>query len=113
MVVKHLAHLYIHHGENFMKRIAALLVCLSLTSVASAKPFETFDAKLKATQGMSESGDLKNIRPLSCKPVGGSAVTVLAQTDYFSQVKIVDGNCQGLVGWVDTSNLVKASGSSD
>jgi hypothetical protein len=90
-----------------MKRIAALLVCLSLNSVASAKPFETFDAKLKETQGMNETGDLSKIKPLSCKPLAGNAVTVLEQVGYLSQVKIVSGQCQGLVGWVDTINLVK------
>ena len=90
-----------------MKRIAALLVCLSLISVASAKPFETFDATLKDTQGMNETGDLSKIKPLSCKPLAGTAVTVLAQVGYLSQVKIVNGTCQGLVGWVDTINLVK------
>ncbi|MBU1775186.1 MAG: hypothetical protein KJ899_00895 [Gammaproteobacteria bacterium] len=96
-----------------MKRIAALLVFLSLISAASAKPFETFDAKLKDTQGMNETGDLSKIHPLSCRPLAGAAVTVLAQTDSLSQVKIVNGQCQGLVGWVDTKNLVKASGSTD
>ena len=95
-----------------MKRFAALLVCLSLTSVVSAKPFETFDAKLKDTLGMNETGDLSKIKPLSCKPLAGTAVTVLAQTDSLSQVKIVNGQCQGLVGWVDTKNLVK-SGAAD
>ena len=90
-----------------MNRIAALLVCLSLTSVVSAKPFESFDAKLKDTQGMNETGDLSKIKPLSCKPLAGTAVTVLAQIGSLSQVKIVDGSCQGLVGWVDTINLVK------
>jgi hypothetical protein len=96
-----------------MKRIAALLVFLSLISIASAKPFETFDAKLKDTQGMNETGDLSKIHPFSCRPTAGTAVTVLAQTDTLSQVKVVSGQCQGLVGWVDTNNLVKASGSSD
>jgi hypothetical protein len=96
-----------------MKRIAALLVCIFLISVASAKPFETFDAKLKDTQGMNETGDLSKIHPLSCRPSAGTAVTVLAQTDSLSQVKIVSGQCQGLVGWVDTTNLVKTSGSAD
>lgn len=93
-----------------MKIITALLVCFSLISIASAKPFETFDAKLKDTLGMNETGDLSKIHPLSCKPSAGTAVTVLAQTDTLSQVKIVNGQCQGLVGWVDTTNLVKASG---
>jgi hypothetical protein len=96
-----------------MKRIAALLVCLLLTSVASAKPFVTFDAKLKDTLGMNETNDLSKIQSLSCKPMAGTAVTVLAQSGYLSQVKIVDGQCQGLLGWVDTKNLVKASGSAD
>jgi hypothetical protein len=90
-----------------MKRFAALLVCLSLTSVAFAKPFASFDAKLKDTLGMNETGDLSKIKPLSCKPLAGTAVTVLAQSGYLSQVKIVSGECQGLVGWVDTANLVK------
>jgi hypothetical protein len=91
-----------------MQRIAALLVCLSLSAVVSAKPFESFDAKLKDTQGMNETGDLSTIHPLSCKPLAGTAVTVLAQINSLSQVKIVNGQCQGLVGWVDTTNLVKA-----
>jgi hypothetical protein len=96
-----------------MKRIVALLVCLSLTSVASAKPFETFDAKLKDTLGMNETSDISKIQPLSCRPLAGAAVTVLAQTGYLSQVKIVNGKCQGLVDWVDTTNLVKSSANAD
>jgi len=96
-----------------MKRIAALLVCLTLTTVATAKPFITFDAKLKDTLGMNETSDLSKIQPLSCKPLAGTAVTVLAQTDSLSQVKIVNGQCQGLIGWVDTKNLIIASGSAD
>jgi hypothetical protein len=90
-----------------MTRIAALLLCLSLISVASAKPFETFDAKLKDSLGMNETNDLSKIQLVSCHPVAGNAVTVLTQYGYLSQVKIVDGTCQGLVGWVSTANLVK------
>ena len=94
-----------------MKRIAALLVCLSLSSVVSAKPFESFDAKLKDSLAVSETSDPTKVQMLSCKPVGGTAVTVLAQTGVpflMSQVKINDGSCQGLVGWVTSANLVKA-----
>jgi hypothetical protein len=92
-----------------MTRIAALLLFLSLTSVASAKPFETFDTKLKdTTLGMNETSDISKIQLVSCKPVGGTSVTVLAQVGYLSQVKIVSGTCQGLNGWVSTANLVKA-----
>jgi hypothetical protein len=97
-----------------MKRIAALLFCLTLTSVASAKPFKIFDTKLKDTAlGMNETSDISKIQLVSCKPVGGTAVTVLAQIGYLSQVKIVSGSCQGLNGWVSTANLAKASGSVD
>ena len=92
-----------------MTRIAALLLFLSLTSVASAKPFETFDTKLKdTTLGMNETSNISKIQLVSCKPVGGTSVTVLAQVGYLSQVKIVSGTCQGLNGWVSTANLVKA-----
>jgi hypothetical protein len=92
-----------------MTRIAALLLFLSLTSVASAKPFETFDTKLKdTTLGMNETSDISKIQLVSCKPVGGTSVTVLAQVGYLTQVKIVSGNCQGLNGWVSTANLVQA-----
>jgi hypothetical protein len=97
------------YGECFMKRIAALLFCISLTSVASAKPFRIFDTKLKDTAlGMNETSDISKIQLVSCKPVGGTSVTVLAQVGYLTQVKIVSGNCQGLNGWVSTANLVKA-----
>jgi len=90
-----------------MKRIAALLLFLSLASVASAKPFESFDATLKDSLGMNETSDLSKIQLVSCHPVAGTAVTVLAQSGYLSEVKIVNGTCQGLVGWVSTTNLVK------
>lgn len=82
-----------------MTRIAALLFFLSLTSVASAKPFETFDTKLKDTSlGMNETSDISKIQLVSCRPVGGTAVTVLAQASNLSQVKIVSATCQKLVG---------------
>jgi len=61
---------------------------------------------------MNETSDLSKIQLVSCRPVGGAAVTVLAQVGYLSQVKIVSGACQGLAGWVSTANLVK-SGSAD
>lgn len=97
-----------------VKRVLFLLIFSSICSVVGAESFSPFEATLSESAALNKTSELLSPELVDCVPLKGTLVRVTDQTAvhsqprFFSRIEVLEGPCEGTVGWVETSKLQSA-----